>query len=145
MFEQKYEKYQNFLSENFHFLVVRFSIVFIMQTEMGFKVLITTVANDSDFFMINFFFFIYFLIVYFSRAIRLAFQVKSSARKIRLGISCESCARQKIKKYRPSSATILLGSLFLCFISLRLESKIWTVWYRISLVLCSKMKYKNKK
>ena len=25
-FEQKYEKYQNFLSENFHFLVVKFSI-----------------------------------------------------------------------------------------------------------------------
>ena len=34
-FEQKYEKYQNFLSENFHFLVVKFSVylnrrVFIM-------------------------------------------------------------------------------------------------------------------
>ena len=34
-FEQKYEKYQNFSSENFHFLVVKFSIylnrrVFIM-------------------------------------------------------------------------------------------------------------------
>ena len=25
-FEQKYEKYQNFLSENFHFLVVRFLV-----------------------------------------------------------------------------------------------------------------------
>ena len=25
-FEQKYEKYQNFLSENFHFLVVEFSV-----------------------------------------------------------------------------------------------------------------------
>ena len=25
-FEQKYEKYQNFLSENFHFLMVKFSI-----------------------------------------------------------------------------------------------------------------------
>ena len=25
-FEQKYEKYQNFLFENFHFLVVKFSI-----------------------------------------------------------------------------------------------------------------------
>ena len=25
-FEQKYEKYQNFLSENFHFLVVKFSV-----------------------------------------------------------------------------------------------------------------------
>ena len=25
-FEQKYEKYQTFLSENFHFLVVQFSI-----------------------------------------------------------------------------------------------------------------------
>ena len=25
-FEQKYEKYQNFLSENFQFLVVKFSI-----------------------------------------------------------------------------------------------------------------------
>ena len=25
-FEQKYEKYQNFLSESFHFLVVKFSI-----------------------------------------------------------------------------------------------------------------------
>ena len=36
-FEQKYEKYQNFLSENFHFLVVKFSVylnrhVFIMQS-----------------------------------------------------------------------------------------------------------------
>ena len=36
-FEQKYEKYQNFLSENFPFLVVKFSIylnrgVFIMPT-----------------------------------------------------------------------------------------------------------------
>ena len=34
-FEQKYEEYQNFLSENFHFLVVKFSVylnrcVFIM-------------------------------------------------------------------------------------------------------------------
>ena len=34
-FEQKYEKYQNFLAENFHFLVVKFSVylkghVFIM-------------------------------------------------------------------------------------------------------------------
>ena len=34
-FEQKYEKYQNFLSENFHSLVVKFSVylkrrVFIM-------------------------------------------------------------------------------------------------------------------
>ena len=34
-FEQKYEKYQNFLSEHFHFLVVKFSVylnrhVFIM-------------------------------------------------------------------------------------------------------------------
>ena len=26
MFEQKYEKYQNFLSENFQFLVVKFSV-----------------------------------------------------------------------------------------------------------------------
>ena len=26
VFEQKYEKYQNFLSENFHFLVVKFSV-----------------------------------------------------------------------------------------------------------------------
>ena len=25
-FEQKYEKYQNFLSKNFHFLVVKFSV-----------------------------------------------------------------------------------------------------------------------
>ena len=25
-FEQKYEKYQNFLSEKFHFLVVKFSV-----------------------------------------------------------------------------------------------------------------------
>ena len=25
-FEQKYEKYQDFLSENFHFLVVKFSV-----------------------------------------------------------------------------------------------------------------------
>ena len=37
-FEQKYEKYQNFSSENFHFLVVKFSIylnkrVFIMKME----------------------------------------------------------------------------------------------------------------
>ena len=36
-FEQKYEKYQNFLSENFHFLVVKFSVylnrrVFVMAT-----------------------------------------------------------------------------------------------------------------
>ena len=35
-FKQKYEKYQNFLSENFHFLVVKFSVylnrhVFIMK------------------------------------------------------------------------------------------------------------------
>ena len=27
-FEHKYEKYQNFLSENFHFLVVKFSVCF---------------------------------------------------------------------------------------------------------------------
>ena len=37
-FEQKYEKYQNFSSENFHFLVVKFSIylnwrVFVMKME----------------------------------------------------------------------------------------------------------------
>ena len=37
-FEQKYEKYQNFSSENFHFLVVKFSIylnrrVFLMKME----------------------------------------------------------------------------------------------------------------
>ena len=25
-FEQKYEKYKNFLSENFHFLVIKFSV-----------------------------------------------------------------------------------------------------------------------
>ena len=25
-FEQKYEEYQNFLSENFHFLVIKFSV-----------------------------------------------------------------------------------------------------------------------
>ena len=35
-FEQKYKKYQNFLSENFHFLVVKFSLylsrhVFVME------------------------------------------------------------------------------------------------------------------
>ena len=35
-FEQKYEKYQNFLSENFHFLMVKFSVylnrhVFVMR------------------------------------------------------------------------------------------------------------------
>ena len=37
-FEQKYEKYQNFLSEDIHFLVVKFSIylnrhVFVMNTQ----------------------------------------------------------------------------------------------------------------
>ena len=37
-FEQKYEKYHSFLSENFHFLVVKFSVylnrhVFVMNTE----------------------------------------------------------------------------------------------------------------
>ena len=37
-FEQKYEKYQNFLSENFHFLVMNFSIylnrhVFVMHNK----------------------------------------------------------------------------------------------------------------
>ena len=36
-FEQKYEKYQNFLSENFHFLVVKFPVylnrhVFVMKS-----------------------------------------------------------------------------------------------------------------
>ena len=41
-FEQKYEKYQNFLSENFPFLVVKFSIylngrVFIMTFQIGQK------------------------------------------------------------------------------------------------------------
>ena len=39
-FEQKYEKYQNFLSENFHFLLVKFSIylnkpVFVMGQKWG--------------------------------------------------------------------------------------------------------------
>ena len=39
MFEQKYEKYQNFLSENFQFLVVKFSVylsrrVFVMKSEV---------------------------------------------------------------------------------------------------------------
>ena len=42
-FEQKYEKYQNFLSENFHFLAVKFSIylnrrVFVMQRQFSFSV-----------------------------------------------------------------------------------------------------------
>ena len=37
IFEQKYEKYENFLSENFHFLVVKFSVylnrhVFVMSS-----------------------------------------------------------------------------------------------------------------
>ena len=37
-FEKKYEKYQNFLSENFHFLVVKLSVylnrhVFVMNSE----------------------------------------------------------------------------------------------------------------
>ena len=40
-FEQKYEKYQNFLSENFHFLVVKFSVylnwhVFVMRKSIKF-------------------------------------------------------------------------------------------------------------
>ena len=39
-FEQKYEKYQNYLSENFHFLVVKFSVylnrhVFVMFRKSG--------------------------------------------------------------------------------------------------------------
>ena len=39
-FEQKYEKYQTFLSENFHFLVLKFSVylnrlVFVMQTSIS--------------------------------------------------------------------------------------------------------------
>ena len=38
-FEQKYEKYQKFSSENFHFLVVKFSVylnrhVFVMATNL---------------------------------------------------------------------------------------------------------------
>ena len=38
-FKQKYKEYQNFLSENFHFLVVKFSVylnrcVFIMDTKI---------------------------------------------------------------------------------------------------------------
>ena len=38
-FEQKYENYQNFLSENFHFSVIKFSVylnrhVFVMATEL---------------------------------------------------------------------------------------------------------------
>ena len=38
-FEQKYEKYQNFLSENFHFLVIKFSVylnrhVFVMDCSL---------------------------------------------------------------------------------------------------------------
>ena len=40
MFEEKFEKYQNFLSENFHFLVVKFSVylnrhVFVMLRIIG--------------------------------------------------------------------------------------------------------------
>ena len=47
-FEQKYEKYQNFLSENFYFLVVKFSIylnrlVFVM----GQNFLYTSNTHDS--------------------------------------------------------------------------------------------------
>ena len=43
-FEQKYEEYQNFLSENFHFFVVKFSVylnryVFVMSLPFGRKVL----------------------------------------------------------------------------------------------------------
>ena len=39
-FEQTHEKYQNFLSENFHFLVVEFSVylnmgVFVMQQKIN--------------------------------------------------------------------------------------------------------------
>ena len=42
-FEQKHEKYQNFLSENFHFLVVKFSVylnrhVFVMTVSLIFSV-----------------------------------------------------------------------------------------------------------
>ena len=42
-FEQKYEKYQNYLCENFHILVVKFSIylnrrVFILVTTFGRKI-----------------------------------------------------------------------------------------------------------
>ena len=38
-FEQKYEKYQNFLSENFHFLEIKFSVylnrhVFVMSSKI---------------------------------------------------------------------------------------------------------------
>ena len=39
-FEQKCEKYQNFLSDNFHYLVVKFSVylnrrVFVMSYQVG--------------------------------------------------------------------------------------------------------------
>ena len=42
-FEQKYEKYQTFLSENFHFLVVKFSVylnrhVFVMNQKKKKKI-----------------------------------------------------------------------------------------------------------
>ena len=57
--EQKYEKYKNFLSENFHFLVVKFSVylkrhVFVMDRKQErlmspTKSVVKTFTNEVDF------------------------------------------------------------------------------------------------
>ena len=53
-FEQKYEKYQNFLSENFQFLVVKFSMylnghVFIMDCSSTVQCIILCLPISSPF------------------------------------------------------------------------------------------------
>ena len=52
-FEQKYEKYQNFLSEKFHFLVIKFSVylnrrVFEMINPFDYMMCHGLLANSVD-------------------------------------------------------------------------------------------------
>ena len=47
-FEQKYEKYQNFLSKNFHFLVVKFSVYLNRRVFVMFNVTVDSADLDDE-------------------------------------------------------------------------------------------------
>ena len=76
-FEQKHEKYQNFLSENFHFLVVKFSIylnrhAFVMQhfsgninSLSGAYMIIVKIMVYLDILFFSFFFLFFFFFFFF--------------------------------------------------------------------------------
>ena len=59
-FEQKYEKYQNFSSENFHFLVVNFSVylnryVFVMNFHLYYLLIEECIKRRENVFFLSIF------------------------------------------------------------------------------------------